>query len=122
MKQPEADNMSDQASNRNQIAVSILLATAFLVGALVIMQAGRLPQQSAFAGDAITGSDGFTMITASSGFGKDTRPYEFCYVIDNHDEMLFIFEIPQANDKRVVLKSRTSLPGLFARARGANTP
>ena len=43
-------------------------------------------------------------------------------VIDNHDEMLFIFEIPQANDKRVVLKSGTSLPGLFAAARGANTP
>jgi hypothetical protein len=114
--------MSESSQRDTPIASAILLASAFLIAALTIVQAGRLQANKAFAGDAVTGLEGYTLLTASSGFGKDTRPYEFCYVIDNHDEMLFIFEIPQANDKRVILKSGTSLPGLFAAARGANTP
>lgn len=114
--------MSGSSKNDTPIATAILLASAFLIAALTIVQAGRLPVNNAFAGDAVTGMEGYTLLTASSGFGKDTRPYEFCYVIDNHDEMLFIYEIPQANDKRVVLKSGTSLPGLFAAARGATKP
>ena len=114
--------MSERTQRDTPIAASILLASAFLIASLTIIQAGKLPANRAFAGDAVTGLGGYTLLTASSGFGKDTRPYEFCYVIDNHDEMLFIYEIPQANDKRVVLKSGTSLPGLFASARGAVKP
>ncbi|HAW95540.1 MAG TPA: hypothetical protein DCX60_04620 [Phycisphaerales bacterium] len=114
--------MTDRTRQNTSIASAVLLACAFLIAALTIIQAGRLQTSRAYAGDAVTGMDGYTLLTASSGFGKDTRPYEFCYVIDNHDEMLFIFEIPQANDKRVVLKSGTSLPGLFAKARGALKP
>ena len=120
MSEREATAMSEQASNRNQIAVSILLATAFLMGALVIMQAGRLPQQSAFAGDAITGSDGFTMITASSGFGKDTRPYELCFVLDNYSDMMFVYEVPQSTSRSVVLRNGTDLPYLFGISRPAS--
>jgi len=104
------------------IAAALLLASAFLIAALTIIQAGKLPQNRAYADDAVTGTDGYTLMTASSGFGKDTRPYEFCYIIDNHDEMLFIYEIPQANDKRVVLRGGTYLPSLFTEARGGSAP
>ena len=90
------------------------------MGALVIMQAGRLPQQSAFAGDAITGADGFTMITTSSGFGKDTRPYELCFVLDNYSDMMFVYEIPQAASRSVVLRNGTDLPYLFGISRPAS--
>jgi hypothetical protein len=97
---------------------AVLLASAFLITCLIILQAGRVPENRAHAGDAIAGDEGYTVLTVSSGFGKDTRPYEFCYVLDNHDEMLYIYEIPQASDKRIVLRQGTFLPGLFAMARG----
>ena len=96
--------MSERSQRDTPIASAILLASAFLIAALTIVQAGRLQANKAFAGDAVTGLGGYTLLTASSGFGKDTRPYEFCYVIDNHDEMLFIFEIPQANDKLAICR------------------
>ena len=99
-------------------AVAMLLVSAFMLAAMVIFQAGRIPARSAHAGDAVTGAEGYTVLTVSSGFGKDSRPYEFCYVIDNHDEMLYVYEIPQASDKRVVLRYGNQLPGLFAQARG----
>ena len=101
----------------NSIATSLLLATAFLIAAMVILQAGRLPQHPAYAVDAVSGFGGYTLLTASSGFGKDTRPTEFCYIIDNHDEMPFIYEVPQASDKRIVLRGGTFLPRLFSVAR-----
>jgi hypothetical protein len=106
----------------SSIASALLLATAFLITAMVILQAGRLPQHHAYADDAVAGVGGYTLITASSGFGKDTRPYEFCYIIDSHDETLFIYEVPQANDKRIVLRGGTYLPGLFVKARGGSAP
>ena len=120
MSDPKAGDMNKQSVNRNQVATSILLATAFLIGALVIMQAGRLPQQSAFAGDAITGAEGFTMITASSGFGKDTRPYELCFVLDNYSDMMFVYEVPQSTSRSVVLRNGTDLPYLFGISRPAS--
>ena len=109
-------------SSQSSIASALLLATAFLIGALIIVQAGQLPQHHAYADDAVAGADGFTLLTASSGFGKDSRPYEFCYVVDNYDEMVFIYEVPQANDKRIVLRGGTFLPGLFSAARGGTAP
>lgn len=123
-----ADNRKEYEVNQTtknsstSTASALLLASAFLTAALVIIQAGRLPQHQAYADDAVSGADGYTLLTASSGFGKDTRPYEFCYVIDNHDETLFIYEVPQANDKRIVLRGGTFLPGLFAAARGGTAP
>ena len=102
----------------NPTAKALLLVSAFVIAALVILQAGKVPTRSAHAGDAVTGAEGYTMLTVSSGFGKDARPYEFCYVIDNHDEMLYIYEVPQASDKRVVLRYGTPLPSLFGQARG----
>lgn len=100
-------------------ATAILLASAFLISAFVLMQAATFPAHPAFADDAVSGAEGFTVLTTSSGFGKDARPYELCYVFDNHDEMLFIYEVPQASDKRIVFRYGTFLPGLFSQARGA---
>lgn len=111
--------MNDQMTQKTTpTATALLLVSAFLIAALVIFQAGNLPTTTANAGDAVTGSEGYTLLTVSSGFGKDARPYEFCYVIDNHDEMLYIYEVPQASDKRVVLRYGTPLTSLFTQARG----
>ena len=109
--------MNTQSNNQIRTAISILLASAFLMGALVILQAGRLPQQSVFADDAVVGSEGFTVLTASSGFGKDTRPYELCYVLDNYSSMMFVYEVPQSTSQSVVLRNGTDLPYLFGISR-----
>lgn len=112
-------NMSERTERGGTpTATALLLVSAFILAAMVILQAGRIPVRTAQAGDAVTGSEGYTVLTVSSGFGKDSRPYEFCYVIDNHDEMLYVYEIPQASDKRVVLRYGSRLPNLFAQARG----
>ena len=100
------------------IPTALLTVSALLISALIIIQIGGSPERTAHAGGAIAGDEGYTLLTVSSGFGKDTRPYELCYVIDNHEEMLYIYEIPQASDKRIVLRSGTYLPGFFAMARG----
>ncbi len=112
--------MNHDTTRTTTTASALLLVSAFLIAALVIFQAGNIPERTAHAGDAVTGSEGFTLLTVSSGFGKDARPYEFCYVIDNHDEMLYVYEVPQASDKRIVLRYGTPLPSLFTQARGGS--
>ena len=115
----EEQAMEDKVTQRTSpTATALLMVSAFLIAALVILQAGKVPERSAYAGDAVTGAEGYTLLTVSSGFGKDARPYEFCYVIDNHDEMLYIYEVPQASDKRVVLRYGPPLTSLFGQARG----
>lgn len=107
-----------KTNSRSSTPAALLVASALVISALIIMQIGRAETPSAFAGDAVVGGEGYTVMTVSSGFGKDTRPYEFCYILDNHDEMLYVYEIPQASDKRIVLRNGTHLPSLFAMARG----
>ena len=58
--------MSERTKQELPIASAILLASAFLIAALTIVQAGRLPANKAFASDAVTGLEGYTLITASS--------------------------------------------------------
>ena len=115
-------NNQVETSSSSSTSTALLLVSAFVIAALVIFRAGQLPAHPAYADDAVVGSQGYTVLTMSSGFGKDTRPYEFCYVFDNHDEMLFVYEVPQASDKRIVLRYGTFLPGLFATARGDGAP
>lgn len=96
---------------------AVLGASAFILAALVVMKAGELPANEAYAGTASTGS-GFSMVTASNGFGKDTRPYELLFVVDNRSEMLFVYEIEDAAQRRVTLKGGQSLPALMRAGRG----
>lgn len=111
--------MTRHPRSGNPLTGGILMATAFLLAALVVVQAGRAPRPSAFAGDAVVGSEGFTMLTASSGFGKDVRPYELLYVLDNYSEMMFVYEVPQSTNRSVSLLGGMDLPYLFRMARGA---
>ena len=110
--------MNMKRPQSNQTPSMALIASAMIIAAMILLQMGRPYSSSALAGDAVVGGEGYTVLTVSSGFGKDSRPYEFCYVLDNHDQMLYVYEIPQANDKRIVLRNGTYLPGLFATARG----
>lgn len=94
---------------------AILWACAFLLAALVIVQAGRLPGNEAHAEMAVE-MDGFTLITADSGRGEDAAPDELLYVLDSRDEMLFVYEVEDARAGNIILRDGGSLRNLFTNA------
>lgn len=101
---------------RNSAAA--LWASAIIVAGLILTTAGRLPENPAYAGMATTGTGGFSMVTAPSGFGPADKPYEVLYVIDNTTQTLYVYSIDAATDRRILLRSGSSLPGLFRAGRG----
>ncbi|MEY5033176.1 MAG: hypothetical protein RL354_2207 [Planctomycetota bacterium] len=96
---------------------SILAVSAVAIGALAIVEAGRL-HPSAEAGTASMGIGGFTAITASTGTGPDNSPVEVLYVIDNRGESLLVYGVETQLDRRMVLLGGASLPVLFRVGRG----
>ncbi|HMN96809.1 MAG TPA: hypothetical protein PKC43_07180 [Phycisphaerales bacterium] len=95
----------------------MLAATAFILAALVILQAGRLPVAEAWAGGAAAAGD-FSVVTATNGLGKESRPHELLYLVDNRSELLFVYEVEDASRRSLVLREVTSLPVLFRAGRG----
>lgn len=104
-------------TTQQPVVGAILTASAIIVGALVIMQAGELPMNAAYAGSANTGSS-FSIVTATSGLGKETRPQELLYVVDNRTEVLYVYEIDDVSQRKVVLRGGGALPSLFRSGRG----
>jgi len=108
-------------TNRISPAAAVLWASAFVIAALLIMQAGRLSPNPAYAGMATSTMSGFTLVTSSDGQGPPEAPYELLYVIDNSDEVLYIYTIPNATNpqsSRLELLGGGHLPTLFKAARG----
>ncbi|MBM4110899.1 MAG: hypothetical protein FJ254_06015 [Phycisphaerae bacterium] len=96
---------------------AILWATAVLLGALVIMQAGRL-EQRAYADQANSGQHGYSVCSATTGQGTPAQPIEAVYVVDSRDEVLLVYAMERFQDQKVQLRHSESLAALFARARG----
>lgn len=99
------------------ITPSALWASAFVILALIVLQAGRMQPTMATADNVVAGELGFTLMTAPSGFGSKERPNELLYVIDNHTEVLYIYDIENYSKKRIDFMYSTSLPNLFRVAR-----
>jgi hypothetical protein len=99
-------------------SAAILWASAFLLAAIVLLVAGRLPQNPAYAEMSTTGLGGFTLVTAPSGFGPSDKPYEILYVIDNQSQMFYVYGVETATDRRILLRGGASLPVLFRAGRG----
>lgn len=100
-------------------AAAALWASAFILGALTIVQAGRLPGQAAYAEAANAGQDGTSVVTVATGLGPDNKPYEALWVLDGRTEILTIYYIENANSgtKSLLLRNMVSLPDLFGQAR-----
>jgi hypothetical protein len=103
-------------TNRINSAAAVLWASAFLLAALVIVQAGKLPANNAHAAVGVALED-FSMVTIDSGRGGDTQPDETLYVLDSRDEVLLIYEIEDARQKEILLRNGGSLQNLFRNAR-----
>ena len=92
-------------------SVAVLWASAFVIAALTIIQAGRLSGSTAYAGNASVLND-VALVTARSGIGPDAKPYELLYVIDSHAEVLLVYDV-QNIQQGIVLRDGGSLMNLF---------
>jgi hypothetical protein len=107
-------------SHRINRSSPVLWASAFVILAMAIAQAGRLAPNPAYAGDAITTGSGLSLLTTSSGSGPKEAPYDLLYVIDSQDELLYIYWIENANTQatsKLNLVNGSFLPALFQAAR-----
>lgn len=95
---------------------AVLWASAFVIGALIILQAGRMHGNAAHANMAADRGS-YTLMTADSGRGGDTDPYEILYVIDSREQVLLVYEVEDARKRTVAIRDGYSLDTLFQRAR-----
>jgi len=100
-------------------AAAALWASAFILGALTIVQAGRIGTSEAFAEAANSSREGSSVVTVETGLGPDNKPYEALWVLDSRSEILSIYYIENANagEKSLLLRNMVSLPDLFQAAR-----
>ena len=103
-------------TNSINVPAAILWSCAFLLGALIIIQAGKLPSHAAFAGGS-SSAGAYTMLAADRGTGGDVEPDEVIYVIDSRDQVLLVYDIENVADRRIVLRDGGPLDALFRNAR-----
>ncbi len=96
--------------------VAALWASAFVIAALAVVQAGRLPGSAAYAGMVSELGD-YSILTARTGQGPDERPYEALWVIDNREQVLIVFDLEDAQRGNLTVRGGGSLRNLFLQAR-----
>jgi hypothetical protein len=105
-------------TNRISGSAAAMWASAFVIAALIIVQAGKLPGagNSAMA-NMVADRGSYTVLTADSGQGGDDDPDEIMCVIDSREQMLLVYEVEEVRKKNVLLRDGYSLDQLFVRAR-----
>ncbi len=96
--------------------VAVLWASAFVIAALTIVQAGRLPGGTAYA-ETVAELGDYTVLTARTGKGPDDRPYEALWVIDNREQVLIVYDLEDAQRGKFIVRGGGSLRNLFRTAR-----
>ena len=103
--------------NRSQTRpAAVLWASAFVIGALAIVQAGRLPGNAAYAETTSNVGD-YSILTARTGKGPEDRPNEAVWVIDNREQVLVVYELEDAQRGTLTVRGGGSLHNLFLQAR-----
>ncbi|HWB20812.1 MAG TPA: hypothetical protein VG711_10955 [Phycisphaerales bacterium] len=97
-------------------AAAVLWASAFIITALIILQAGRMAENPAYAEMAIDRGS-YSLMTADSGRGSQLDPDELLYIIDSRDQVLLVYEVEDARQKIFTLRDGGSLENMFNRAR-----
>lgn len=103
-------------NNRYDTSSAALWASAFVIFAMIILQAGKLPSNQAHAEMAST-RGAYTLLTTSSGRGGDEDPDELLYVLDSVGAVLLVYEIEDARKGQIFLRDGGSLINLFNSAR-----
>lgn len=113
---PESFPNSDcRGVGRINPSAAVLWASAMIIAALVIMQAGRLPINQAYASTTMTRGD-YTLCTATTGLGNNFAPNMVVYVIDNQDQVLMVYDIESPQQNRLILRDGVNLVSLFSDA------
>jgi hypothetical protein len=121
LSRSKAVNASKTNSNSGTTAFNVpaaaLWASAFVILALIIVQAGRLPGNAANAAvQADRGS--YTLLTASNGKGGGNgEPDEILCVLDSREQMLLVYEIEDVRRGGIQLRDGYPLSELFIRAK-----
>ena len=97
-------------------SAAVLWASAFMLGGMILLQAGRLPGNAAYADQAMQRGD-LTLMTARSGRGKDFSPWELLYVLDSRSEILLVYEVEDAQKKEIFLRDGARRPDWCRNAR-----
>ena len=103
-------------NERINLSASVLWASVFVIIAMIIVQAGKLPGNAAYA-EMATGSGSYTVLTTNSGKGGDSDPNELLYVIDSTAQVLLVYEIEDSRSGNIFLRDGGSLVNLFNSAR-----
>lgn len=103
-------NTSDHNTQRTNPGAATLWASALVIAALVITQAGRLSAGNTARADVAT-SDDLSIATVFAGIDDDVVA-----IIDRQTERLYIYGVEQAN--RVELRQSHDLRELFTQGRG----
>lgn len=101
-----------KTTNNIKPAAAVLWASAFFLAAMVIIQAGKLPGNPAYAEMGVS-HGGYTLMTINSGRGGDTDPDELLLVLDSRSETLLIYEVEDAQKEQIFLRDGGNLRGLF---------
>lgn len=103
---------------------AVLWASAAVIAAMLILQAGRLTEPSVLPGptpDAAMSSammgDGFAVVAGRSGRGDDADPTEVVWVLDSRSEALMVYEIADARRGDIIFRGGSDLRVLFQSAR-----
>src|SRR5688572_22422842 len=109
------DATAERAAKSLQPARAILWACAFILAALVILQAGRLPGNPAYA-DGVSNGNNYTVLTVPSGRGGgDEGPDDIIIVLDNRNGAILAYQ-PDARNANLTLLDGESLDALFRAA------
>lgn len=109
------DATADRETKSLQPARAILWACAFVLAALVILQAGRLPGNPAYA-DGVSNGANYTVLTVPSGRGGgDEGPDDIIIVFDNRNGAILAYA-PDARNANLTLLDGQSLDSLFRAA------
>jgi hypothetical protein len=107
---------SNHRRDRLSAGTAVLWASAFVIAAMIIVQAGRLPGSAAHADVAIARGN-YTLLMADSGRGTSDARNKLLYVIDSREQVLLVYEIEDARRNMLFLRDGGSIDNLFLAAR-----
>jgi hypothetical protein len=99
-------------SKTSNSSAAVLWASAFVIAALTIIQAGRLQSNPAHAEMAVRYDD-FTLLTTRYGSGDN----KMLYIINSRDQMLLAYEVEDAQRNLLTLRDGGSIENMFRAAR-----
>jgi hypothetical protein len=101
-------------TNQFQMNTVGLWASAFVLGGLILTQAGR--NQNAQA-DSVASSNGFSMSTITCGNQSGSDTYDLLWLVDDRSETLMIF-YGDVYNKVLDVRTIKNLSDIFKQARG----